>query len=162
MGRGWLAFLLTLAPVASYGPLAAQAQDTALADAREWTSEEDHRHMMEQLGIRALRPGPSGTESAPNAANYDEALANPDPDFPGVLTLKDGRTVGSAHMWWKERRSQIVEDYEREVYGRIPAGVPKVTWSVAETASGTVGGVPVVGKHVVGRASNAAFPAITV
>ena len=35
--------------------------------------------MMEQLGIKALRPGPSGNESAPNHANYDEALANPYP-----------------------------------------------------------------------------------
>ena len=40
----------------------------------------DHRHMMEQLGITALRPGPSGNESAPNHANYDEALANPYPE----------------------------------------------------------------------------------
>ena len=35
--------------------------------------------MMAQLGIRKLRPGPSGNESAPNHANYDEALANPYP-----------------------------------------------------------------------------------
>ena len=42
----------------------------------------DHRDMMEQLGITALRPGPSGNESAPNHANYDEALANPYPTFP--------------------------------------------------------------------------------
>ena len=40
----------------------------------------DHKNMMEQLGITALRPGPSGNESAPNHANYDEALANPYPE----------------------------------------------------------------------------------
>lgn len=38
--------------------------------------------MMDQLGIKALRPGPSGNESAPNHANYDESLANPYPDLP--------------------------------------------------------------------------------
>src|SRR4051812_13721968 len=47
----------------------------------------DHRNMMEQLGIKALRPGPSGNEAAPNHANYDEALANPYPHLPEVLTL---------------------------------------------------------------------------
>ena len=31
-------------------------------------------------------------------------------------------------MWWKERRPEIVEDFEREVYGRIPKNIPKVTW----------------------------------
>ncbi len=38
-----------------------------------WTAEQDHQNMMEQLGIRALRPGPSGNEKAPNHANYDES-----------------------------------------------------------------------------------------
>jgi hypothetical protein len=47
----------------------------------------DHKDMMEQLGIKALRPGPSGNESAPNHANYDEALANPYPNLPDPLTL---------------------------------------------------------------------------
>ena len=46
----------------------------------------DHKNMMEQLGIKALRPGPSGNETAPNHANYDEALANPYPNLPDVLT----------------------------------------------------------------------------
>jgi hypothetical protein len=42
-----------------------------------WTAQQDHQDMKDQLGIKALRPGPSGNESAPNHANYDEALANP-------------------------------------------------------------------------------------
>ena len=31
-----------------------------------WTAQQDHQNMMEQLGIKALRPGPSGNENAPN------------------------------------------------------------------------------------------------
>ena len=50
--------------------------DSALAAMRQATTE-DHRQMMAQLGITALRPGPSGNESAPNHANYDSTLANP-------------------------------------------------------------------------------------
>ena len=60
--------------------------------------------MMEQLGITKLRPGPSGNESAPNHANYDEALANPYPDLPDPLTLKNGKKVTTPEQWWKQRR----------------------------------------------------------
>jgi lysophospholipase L1-like esterase len=127
-----------------------------------WTTEDDHRHMMAQLGIKALRPGPSGNESAPNAANYNEALANPFPNLPDPLTLKDGRTVATSDLWWKQRRPEIVEDFEREVYGRIPSHVPKVTWSVTESVQGTLAGRAVLGRQVVGRVDNASFPAIDV
>ena len=51
-----------------------------------FTSDQDHQNMMDQLGIKALRPGPSGDEKAPNHANYDEAKANPYPNVPDPLT----------------------------------------------------------------------------
>jgi hypothetical protein len=100
---------------------------------KNWSNQEDHQNMMEQLGIKALRPGPSGTESAPNHANYDEATANPYPNLPDVLTLKNGKKVKTADVWWKERRPEIVEDFDREVLGRVPNNVPKVTWTVTST-----------------------------
>src|SRR5215831_20179279 len=56
---------------------------------KTWTAAEDHQNMMEQLGITKLRPGPSGNEKDANHANYDEATANPYPDLPDVLTLKN-------------------------------------------------------------------------
>ena len=59
-----------------------------LAEPKMWTTQQDHQDMKDQLGIKALRPGPSGNESAPNHANYDEALANPYPKLPEVLTLQ--------------------------------------------------------------------------
>src|SRR5215468_7151988 len=62
-------------------------------EAKNWTAAEDHQNMMDQLGIKALRPGPSGNETAPNHANYDEATANPFPNLPDVLTLKNGKKV---------------------------------------------------------------------
>ena len=64
-----------------------------------FTSEQDHQHMMQQLGIKALRPGPSGDEKAPIHANYDEALANPYPNLPEVLTLKGGKKVTTPEGW---------------------------------------------------------------
>src|SRR2546423_8716004 len=102
----------------------APAKASAGAELATFTTQEDHRQMMQQLGITALRPGPSGNESAPNHANYDESLANPFPNLPEVLTLKNGLKVTSADVWWKQRRPEIVEDFEREVVGRVPIRVP--------------------------------------
>jgi lysophospholipase L1-like esterase len=129
---------------------------------QEWTAADDHRNMMEQLGIKALRPGPSGNEAAPNHANYDEALANPYPNLPDVLTLKNGRQVKTADAWWKQRRPEIVEDFEREVIGRVPKSVPRVTWTVAATTETTLGNVPVLGRQLVGHVDNSSSPAINV
>jgi hypothetical protein len=131
-------------------------------DTKNWTAAEDHQNMMDQLGIKALRPGPSGNESAPNHANYDETLANPYPNIPDALTLKNGRKVTTADAWWKQRRPEIVEDFQREVLGRIPAKVPKVTWEVTKTAEAQLGGHAVVGKQLIGHVDNAAYPDIKV
>jgi lysophospholipase L1-like esterase len=142
--------------------LAQQSAAPAVPEPKTWTAEEDHRDMMAQLGIKKLRSGRSGKENAPNHANYDEALANPFPDLPDVLTLKDGEKVTTAQMWWDQRRPEIVEDFEREVYGRVPPNVPKVLWSVAEEAEGVVGTYPVIEKRLVGHVDNSSFPAIDV
>jgi len=131
-------------------------------DTKNWTADDDHQNMMQQLGIKALRPGPSGNESAPNHANYDEATANPYPDLPAVLTLKNGKKVTTAAMWWNQRRPEIVEDFEREVIGRVPKNVPKVTWEVMKTAEAQVGSHAVFGKQLIGHVDNSSDPDIKV
>jgi (4-O-methyl)-D-glucuronate---lignin esterase len=127
-----------------------------------WTTEQDHRSMMDQLGIKALRPGPSGNEKAPDHANYDESKANPFPDLPDALTLKTGQRVTSAAQWWHQRRPEIVEAFEREVVGRVPPDVPKVTWTVTSTTDSKAGIFPVVKKQLVGHADNSSCPSINV
>jgi hypothetical protein len=129
-----------------------------------WTTQQDHQNMKDQLGIKTLRPGPSGNAAAgaPNAANYEPEKANPYPDLPDPLTLKNGRKVASADSWWKQRRAEIVEDFEREVFGRVPARAPAVKWEVTETVSTSVVGVPVFAKRLVGHVDNSSYPAITV
>ena len=77
---------------------------------KNWTAQEDHRNMMEQLGIKTLRSGPSGNEQDPNHANYDESKANPFPNLPDVLTLKNGKKVTSPSLW-RQRRAEILEDF---------------------------------------------------
>jgi hypothetical protein len=50
------------------------------------TAEQDHQQMMDQLGIKKLRPGRVNDVQAPrNPVNYDEARANPYPVWPDPL-----------------------------------------------------------------------------
>src|SRR5262245_12510262 len=123
-----LAFLLpglTLFPGESVPNAPPDSTEAPLS--KEWTAKEDHQNMMDQLGIKTLRRGADGMNpKAPNFQNTDESKANPWPNLPDPLCLKNGTKVTTAEAWWKERRPEIVEDFDREVYGRVPKTVPKV------------------------------------
>jgi hypothetical protein len=162
LSPGSLTFgLMAVLSVASvFGQQAPAPND--LPQAKNWTAAEDHQNMMDQLGIKALRPGPSGTETAPNHANYDESTANPFPNLPDVLTLKNGKKVKTADAWWKQRRPEIVEDFDREVLGRVPKNVPKVTWTVTNTVDAMIGSHAVIGKQLVGHVDNSSYPLLNV
>jgi putative membrane-bound dehydrogenase-like protein len=128
----------------------------------QMTAQEDHKRLMRLLKITSLRRGPSGNPRAQNAANYDEAKANPYPELPDPLVLKDGKKVTTAPMWWKQRRPEIVEDFDREVYGRVPKNTPRVKWEVTGTRKHKVGEKEVVTKQLVGHVDNSAYAQITV
>ena len=128
----------------------------------ELTAEQDQRRLLDLLHIQSLRPGANPRDAnAANAPNYDEAKATysalPDP-----LVLKNGQRVKSAKMWWDQKRSQIVEDFDREVYGRVPANVPGVKWEVISTTQERVGEFPVITKQLIGHVDNGAYPLLTV
>ena len=127
-----------------------------------FTAEQDHQNMIDQLGIKALRPGPSGNENAPNHANYDESKANPYPNIPDPLTMHDGQEVTTPEMWWKKRRPELVEMFSRYVYGRVPNNVPRVNWKVNTVDHEMIGFTPVVAKDVEGVVDNSSDPAIGV
>lgn len=141
---------------------AAQVKSVSHPEPVTFTTQQDHQNMMDQLGIKSLRPGPSGNESAPNHANYDASKADPYPELPDVLTLKNGKKVTTAEQWWKHRRPEIVEDFEREVYGRMPENVPSVTWKVEIQEREFVGRTPVIAKQLAGHVDNSAYPLINV
>ncbi len=127
------------------------------------TSEQDQQRTMELLHIKSLRPGADPNHpDAPNAVNYDESKANPYPTLPDALRLNDGGKVTTAAMWWKVRRPQIVEDFDREVYGRVPKHVPKVHWDVTQVVLEHNGGTPVITKHLTGRVDNSSYPSVKV
>ncbi|HXM43168.1 MAG TPA: hypothetical protein VN924_18170 [Bryobacteraceae bacterium] len=150
-----------LIPVAAFAVLSVRGQDTPATP--QVTGQQDHRQMMDQLHIATLRPGADGNHpQAPNAANYDESKANPYPNLPDPLMLKNGKRVKTAKVWWSKRRPEIVEDFDREVYGRVPKVTPKVTWEVTAATKEKNGDVPVVVKKLAGHVDNSAYPAIAV
>jgi lysophospholipase L1-like esterase len=132
---------------------------------RAWAlNEADHDDMLRQLGITKLRPGRDGSNrpGAQNAANYDETKANPFPDWPEILKTNDGTRVATPEQWWEKRRPEIVEEFEREVVGKIPEGVPSVKWEVTQAIEANVGGLPAIARQVIGRVDNSAHPDIAV
>ncbi len=140
---------------------AAQFNRQAMDSIRQ-LSEADHQHMMSLLHIDSLRPGPSGNPQAPNAANADEGKANPYSNYPDPLILKNGQKVTTAKMWWNKRRPEIVADFNREVYGKVPDHLPKVTWEVASTVKEMNASVAVVTKKLIGHVDNTSYPSIKV
>jgi hypothetical protein len=119
---------------------------------------DDHRNMMDQLGLKALRRGAS-----PNDPNiYDQANANRFmASMPDVLKMKDETRVTRADQW-PARRAEILEDFEREVYGRVPSNVPKINWEVTETTRGQSGSVATITRTLVGHVDNSAYPELRV
>jgi len=159
MPKVFLAALLSALTV----PAAGQEPKPSGSAPLQLTTQEDHKLMMEALGIKSLRPGANGmNRNAPNAANYDESKANPYPKLPDPLTLKSGEKIATPEQWWTKRRPEIVEDFDREVYGRVPKSVPKVTWEVTSTTKEKIGAIPAITKRLVGHVDNSKCPQIKV
>ena len=123
------------------------------------TAEQDHQRTMELLGIKELRPGRDG--SHPEFAELCELRRGEGESVSGVAGpagAERRKRVKSAKVWWKERRPQIVEMFDREIYGRVPAHTPAVHWEVTATKRGEDGGVPTITKTLVGHVDNSAYP----
>ena len=140
----------------------AQSAATAPLPPAHFTSEQDHQRTMDLLHITSLRRGADGDPRSPNPANYDESKANPYPTLPDPLVLENGSKVTNAAMWWQRRRPQIVEFFDREIYGRVPGNTPKVTWKILRTTNDKNGDVPVITKTLKGHLDNSSYPFINV
>ena len=126
------------------------------------TAEQDHQRIMDLLHITAIRRGADGDPNSPNAANYDESKADVYASPPDPLVLKDGKKVTSAEIWWRQRRPEIVEDFDGEIYGRAPKVTPKVNWEVTSATREMHEGIPVITKKLVGHVDNSSYPLIRV
>lgn len=150
-------------------------------------SHADWQRMMDQLGLtvpRNLPPEdtdpkrPAGIKRNPNGngwtddaghfvvrsawgnwINYDLAKADAGP-LPEALKLNDGTPVSDAETWIQRRRPEVLEGFAREIYGRIPAATPKITWEVVETDDHALDGKARM-KHLIGHIDNASYPSAT-
>ena len=158
-------FVLIVALLANLPAREAASQQPAannLPQRVHLSSEQDHQRTMELLRITSLRRGVDGDPDSPYAANYDESKANLNPKLPDPLLLRNGQKVTTAKMWWNKRRPEIMEDFAREIYGRVPRAAPPVNWEVTSTAKGVNGDVPVITKKLVGHVENSSNPLIHV
>ncbi|WP_342250225.1 hypothetical protein, partial [Sphingomonas sp. OTU376] len=131
-------------------PAAAQQQDYTAANA-------DRQAMLDRLGIAEIRAGADGfNPSAPNAVNYDEAKAGT-PQLPDMMRLNDGRPVRNSKDWDRRRR-EIVELFDREIYGRVPLTAPKITWNLVREEKASEAGIPVTKRWLEGVADNRDAP----
>jgi hypothetical protein len=143
-------------------PAAAQDAKPAEPPPRPLTAPQDHALMMKALGIKSLREGANGmNRNASNAANYDESKVKPF-TLPDPLVCRDGTKVTTPEQWRTKRRPEIVEDFDREVYGRVPQNVPKVTWAVTSTTEEKVGDIQAITKQLTGHVDNSSYPEINV
>jgi hypothetical protein len=117
------------------------------------TAEQDHQRLMKLLGLTSIPPGANGQHP-----NYDESKANPYPELPDPLTLNNGQKVTTAQIWWDQRRPEIVELFDREIYGRTPKDTPAVNWEVTSTTNDG----KTITKKLVGHVDNSSYPQISV
>ena len=76
--------------------------------------------------------------------------------------MNDVKTVTTAKMWWEKRRPEIVDAFEREVYGRVPMNAPKLNWEVLWTTKEANGDLPIITKKFAGHVDHSAYPSVTV
>jgi hypothetical protein len=155
-----VAMLALAAGLTGHGQTAGQA---AAAEVHSPTPEEraaltaasaaERNRELKLLGITAMQPLAN--------TNYDESVANPYPNLPELLVMKDGKKVKTGAEW-AQRRNEIKAMFDEDVYGKYPAHIPQVKWKVDSVEEVTVAGIPATVKHVTGHVDNSAYPAITV
>ncbi len=136
---------------------AVMAGQQPAADHVVLSSQQDRQRVMDELKITMFPSGPG----AYLASTYDETTANPYPTLPDPLVMNDGTRVTTAAQW-PARRAEIKELFDRDVYGRRPANIPRVNWQVTSTTETTTAGVPMITKQLAGRVDNAAYRSLDV
>ncbi|HVU29383.1 MAG TPA: hypothetical protein VHE36_03195 [Sphingomicrobium sp.] len=142
------AFLLA----ASASPGSAQFSPEERA-ARQGATQKDYRETLHRLGLGPLRPGVDGLHAdAQNAVNYDESKVGPIV-LPPLLRMQDGRPVRTAADWKSKRRPELVELFDREVFGRVPRSAPSIHWDLAGTEQRSKAGLEVETRHYRGHST---------
>jgi hypothetical protein len=162
MKKGCFIFILLLVQLTSWAQIKRTPEQDSLIAQINRKTKGDHENMLAQLGIKTLRIGASGTATAPNAANYEESKAVIFPVLPSLLTTKGGQKVTTKKMWERVRRPELFEEFDREIYGRVPLNTPKVQWIVVSSQDDKIGNTEVLVQKLQGIVDHSNFPSIEV
>lgn len=126
-------------------------------------TELDYAQMLGQLGIKQseIRSGVSGNPGDANAANRFEEKVN-QYTLPDALVLNNGKKLNNAKDWWSLRRPEIVEDFDKEIYGRLPKNIPAVKWVIVAVKDTVIGNYKAKEKVLKGIVDNTAYPDLNV
>ena len=103
---------------------------------------------------------PSGNPVAGIPVNYTETNVG-NYTLPDPLKMDNGQPVKDAKTWTEQRRPELLKYYQSEIYGRIPATAPKVTWLVVSNDNNALGGIAIM-KQLAGHMGSPDGPAIGV
>ena len=154
--------LLAISIILLSFPAPAQLSQAA-RDSINKLTQADYKQMLDQLGIKLSekRPGASGNPKDSNAANRFEDKVN-QYKLPDPLVLKNGKKIATANEWWSKRRPEIVEDFDSEIYGRIPKNIPEVKWEIISLKDTSIGNYKAKEKILKGLVDNSSYPDIKV
>jgi hypothetical protein len=135
----------------------------AARDSINKLTQADYQQMLDQLGIKLSekRRGASGNPKDSNAANRFEEKVN-QYKLPDPLVLKNGKKITTANEWWTKRRPEIVEDFDNEIYGRLPKNIPAVKWEFVSVKDTAIGNYKAKEKILKGIVDNSSWPDIKV
>ncbi|MBN1144002.1 MAG: acetylxylan esterase [Bacteroidales bacterium] len=82
------------------------------------------------------------TQAQVHDANYDESKV-PAYMLPNPLILLNGQSVGDSSAWWQQRRPEILDLFENEVYGKTPSRKLPVSFRVTSAEKPALNGMAV-------------------
>jgi hypothetical protein len=91
--------------------------------------------------LAALAVWPAIAAEGPGV-NYDESKV-PKYTLPDPLTLSSGEPVRDAETWIKQRRPEILQLFERNMYGRSPGRPEGLRFEVSSIDRGALGGLAI-------------------
>ena len=160
--KGAIALSLMIVPLSAFSQWGGMGMNMN-RDSLNKVAEADYANMMEQLGIKEMKPGRNpNTQDVTQHPNYDELIANPYYIYPELLVTNSDKQVKNAKMWNKVRRPELVKTFEEEIYGCIPENVPSVDWQIVSEEKAKLGDIDVVLRALTGVVDNSSYPEISV
>lgn len=80
------------------------------------------------------------TMNAQFVANYDESKV-PEFDLPDPLTTFSNNIIGTSASWAEQRRPELINFFESQVFGKVPGTIDSIDFEVIEESNSALGGI---------------------